>query len=128
MTASLLPPRCSVHYFTSPSVQLLVKSGRSSPDDVSFASLPQVEPTSITEDNPWGKRTEEDEAVFNKGLYVMSNMYASPRVLVLQHKRMPPELEEQLEAFGGKPPENRPDLRPYAGEHCRSGWCAASIR
>ena len=55
---------------------------------IDFASLPQVDPTSITDDNPWGSRKTEDEDVFKKGLAVMSNVYASPRVLVLQHKRV----------------------------------------
>ena len=93
---------------------------------IDFASLPQVEPASVTAANPWGSRTPEDQAIFNKGLYVMPNMYASPRVLVLQQKRMPPDLEEELAAFGGRPPEDHSrDLRPYAGEHCRSGWCTS---
>ena len=94
---------------------------------IDFASLPQVEPSSVTDASPWGSRTEgDDEAIFKKGLAVMSNMYASPRVLVLQQTRMPPELEAELASFGGVPPDNHPrDLRPYAGEHCRSGWCTA---
>ena len=62
----------------------------------------------------------------------MSNMYASPRVLVLQQKRMPPELEEELVRYGGvaPAPEDHPrnlDLRPYAGERCRSGWCTSEM-
>ena len=92
---------------------------------IDFASLPQVEPDSITDDKPWGTRKKKDEEVFKKGLAVMSNMYASPRVLVLQHKRMPPNLEAELDKHGGVPPDDRPDLRPYAGEHCRSGWCTS---
>lgn len=83
-----------------------------------FASLPQHDP--ITGE----KRTDAENAIFKAGLSVMSNAYASPRVLVLQHRRIPPELAQELdEAFGGKPPADRADLIPYAGEHCRSGWC-----
>ena len=52
----------------------------------------------------------------------MSNVYASPRVLVLQQKRMPPLLERELyESCGGIAPEGRFDLIPYAGAKCRSG-------
>ena len=93
---------------------------------IDFASLPQVEPSTVTDSNPWGARTEgDDEAIFKKGLAVMSNMYASPRVLVLQQMRMPPDTEAELAGFGGKPPAHRPDLTPYTGEHCRSGWCTS---
>ena len=94
---------------------------------IDFASLPQVEPSTVTDSNPWGTRTEgDDEAIFKQGLAVMPNMYASPRVLVLQQTRMPADLEEELASFGGVPPDNHPrDLRPYAGEHCRSGWCTS---
>ena len=60
------------------------------------------------------------------GLGVMSCVYGSPRVLVLQHKRLPPDRERELnEAFGGVAPADRPDLIPYAGKHCRSGWCTS---
>ena len=93
---------------------------------IDFASLPQIEPSTVTDANPWGTRTEgDDEAIFKRGLAVMSNMYASPRVLVLQQMRMPPDAEAALAGFGGKPPAHRPDLTPYTGEHCRSGWCTS---
>ena len=34
-------------------------------------------------------RTADEQATFGRGLAVMGNAYASPRVLVLQHKRLP---------------------------------------
>eukprot|EP00966_Prymnesium_polylepis_P303182 7003100-Prymnesium_polylepis.1 len=61
--------------------------------------------------------------MFSKGFGVMSSVYASPRVVVLQHRRMPRERELALESFGGVAPKDRPDLIPYAGAECRSGWC-----
>ena len=84
-----------------------------------FAALPQHHP--ITGE----KRTTAENATFKAGLDVMSNVYASPRVLVLQHRRIPPAAERELNdvLFGGKPPTDRLDLIPYAGAHCRSGWC-----
>lgn len=85
---------------------------------IDFASLPQVDPAT-------GQRTDDDQAVFLNGLYVMSNMYASPRVLVLQLKKMPPEREAELSGLGGVAPADRSDLIPYAGAHCRSGWCTS---
>ena len=84
-----------------------------------FCALPQHDPVS------GAKRSEAENGVFKAGLAVMSNAYASPRVLVLQHRRIPPELAAELSAYGGKPPDERLDLIPYAGEHCRSGWCTS---
>lgn len=56
----------------------------------------------------------------------MTYVFSSPRVLVLQHRRILPHLERELnEDFGGKPPPDRLDLIPYAGAHCRSGWCTS---
>ena len=84
-----------------------------------FAALPQHDP--IT----GAKRADPEDRLFKKGLSVMSNAYASPRVLVLQHKRILPELEKELRTFGGNPPADRLDLIPYEGDHCRSGWCTS---
>lgn len=85
-----------------------------------FAAVPQHNP--VTGE----KRTEAEDKVFRGGLSVMTNAYSSPRVLVLQHKRIPEKLEEELNiTFKGKPPEDRLDLIPYSGEHCRSGWCTS---
>jgi hypothetical protein len=58
---------------------------------------------------------------------VMSNMYASPRVLVLQQKKVPKALEDELHRVseGGKLPADRLDLIPYAGRDVRSGWCTS---
>ena len=74
-------------------------------------------------------RTDEETTQFKGGLKVMSNAYASPRVLVLQQKKMQPELERELNEMiskGEVPPEDRrSDLIPYAGKHCRSGWCTS---
>jgi len=83
-----------------------------------FAALPQHNPKT-------GEiRSPEDQKFFTAGLKVMSNCYASPRVLVLQHRRIPLELEHELDnTHHGKPPANRLDLVPYAGKHSRSGWC-----
>ena len=84
---------------------------------IDFASLPQVDPD--------GRRTEDEQVAFDQGLKVMSNMYASPRVLVLQLKKMPPDKEAELRSLGGVAPADRPDLIPYAGAGCRSGWCTS---
>lgn len=85
-----------------------------------FAALPQHHP--VTGE----KRTEEENRIFKAGLGVMTNAYSSPDVLVLQHTRIPAELERELnQSFGGKPPPDRLDLIPYAGKHCRSGWCTS---
>ena len=85
-----------------------------------FAAVPQHNP--VTGE----KRTQAENDVFKPGLLVMSNAYASPRVLVLQHRRIPIELEQELyKDFDGKPPADRLDLIPYAGKHCRSGWCTS---
>jgi hypothetical protein len=46
-----------------------------------FASLPQKDAR--------GDRTEEETAIFRAGLNSMSAVYASPRVAVIQHKRLP---------------------------------------
>ena len=80
---------------------------------IDFASLPQV------------PRAEAEQATFLRGLGVMSNMYASPRVLVLQLRRMPPARQAELQSLGGVAPADRPDLIPYAGSGCRSGWCTS---
>ncbi|EOD19325.1 hypothetical protein EMIHUDRAFT_118001 [Emiliania huxleyi CCMP1516] len=83
-----------------------------------FAAIPQHDP--IT----GAKRTAAETDVFKKGLGVMSNAYASPRVLVLQHRRIPLHLERELNGiYDGAPPADRLDLIPYAGAKCRSGWC-----
>ncbi|EOD29606.1 hypothetical protein EMIHUDRAFT_113645 [Emiliania huxleyi CCMP1516] len=83
-----------------------------------FAAIPQHDP--IT----GAKRTAAETDLFKKGLGVMSNAYASPRVLVLQHRRIPLHLERELnEIYDGAPPADRLDLIPYAGAKCRSGWC-----
>lgn len=84
-----------------------------------FCAVPQHDP--IT----GAKRSDAQTATFKAGLDVMSNAYASPRVLVLQHRRIPPALEAELHAYGGRPPAERLDLIPYAGAHCRSGWCTS---
>ena len=85
-----------------------------------FAAIPQHNP--LTGE----KRTEAETGVFVAGLGVMTNVYSSPRVLVLQHRRIPPHLEQELDSdFGGKPPSDRLDLIPYAGKYCRSGWCTS---
>ncbi|EOD11539.1 hypothetical protein EMIHUDRAFT_214352 [Emiliania huxleyi CCMP1516] len=85
-----------------------------------FAAIPQHDP--IT----GAKRTAAETDVFKKGLGVMSNAYASPRVLVLQHRRIPHHLERELnEIYDGAPPDDRLDLIPYAGAKCRSGWCTS---
>jgi len=84
-----------------------------------FCSVPQHHP--ITGE----KRNEAETSIFRSGLSVMTNAYASPRVLVLQHRRILPELELELESFGGKPPIDRLDLIPYEGRYCRSGWCTS---
>ena len=55
-----------------------------------FCAIPQHDP--IT----GAKRSEDETVRFKAGLGVMSNAYASPRVLVLQHRRIPPELEREL--------------------------------
>ena len=66
--------------------------------------------------------------MFKAGLGVMSNAYSSPRVLVLQQKKMPAALmdERRTVSGGGKRlPADRLDLIPYAGQDCRSGWCTS---
>ena len=83
-----------------------------------FASLPQKDPVTGAE------RDDEDAKRFAAGLKVMNSAYASPRVLVLQQKRLPPEREGELrQDFGGCAPADRPDRIPYAGKESRSGWC-----
>ena len=42
---------------------------------------------------------------------------------MLQHRRLPADRERELAAMGGVAPVDRPDLIPYAGDACRSGWC-----
>lgn len=85
-----------------------------------FAAVPQHDP--IT----GARRTEAENQTFKQGLGVMSNVYASPRVLVLQQKRMPAALERELHnTYCGAPPADRVDLVPYAGARCRSGWCTS---
>jgi len=85
-----------------------------------FCALPQHDP--ITGE----KRTAAENDVFKAGLGVMTNAYSSPRVLVLQHRRIPEQLERELySGHGGQPPADRPDLIPYAGKYCRSGWCTS---
>ena len=86
---------------------------------IDFASLPQKDPAT------GALRSEEEQETFRAGLGVMANVYASPRVLVLQHKRLPTAKEQELTQHGGVAPDDRPDLIPYAGEHCRSGWCTS---
>lgn len=63
-----------------------------------FVSLPQKDSD--------GLRSEDDKQKFEKGLSAMSKVYASPRITVLQHKKLP------LLADGTDP-------RRYD----RSGWC-----
>lgn len=65
---------------------------------IDFCALPQRTATV--------ERTDEETATFKFGLKVMSNMYASPRVKVFQHKQLPPALVEA-------------GVTPYD----RSGWC-----
>ena len=85
---------------------------------IDFASLPQKDPVTDAE------RGDEDRVKFSAGLKVMNSAYSSPRVLVLQHKRLPPERERELYGvFGGVAPADRPDLIPYEGRGSRSGWC-----
>jgi len=85
-----------------------------------FAALPQHDPLT------GAKRSDAETARFKAGLGVMSNAYASPRVLVLQQRRIPLELERELhDVYGGAPPAERLDLIPYAGAKCRSGWCTS---
>ena len=59
-----------------------------------FCALPQHDPVS------GAKRSEAENGVFKAGLAVMSNAYASPRVLVLQHRRIPPELAAEVDPRG----------------------------
>ena len=68
-------------------------------------------------------RTADETALFKAGLKVMSNVYASPRVLVLQQKQTPKKLIDERRSYGGQLPEIRLDLIPYAGRDLRSGWC-----
>jgi hypothetical protein len=63
---------------------------------IDFASLPQKD--------AHGERTEEEKAIFNAGLESMAAMYASPRVAVIQHKKLPGDKVR----------------RPYD----KSGWCS----
>ena len=39
---------------------------------IDFASLPQIEPMSVSKQNPWGSRSKDDEDTFKKGLAVVS--------------------------------------------------------
>ena len=55
-----------------------------------FAALPQKDPVTGAE------RSDADRTKFVGGLGVMQNIYASPRVLVLQQKRLPAEREHEL--------------------------------
>lgn len=117
--------------------------GRHTAIMIDFACIPQIDPETVNkeidpetgkETCPFGKRTDpEDQMKFNAAMAVMSNMYASPRVLILQQKRMPEKLEEELYLkYNGDPPDPKDhpdglDLRPYAGKHCRSGWCTSEL-
>ena len=95
---------------------------------IDFAALPQKDPLLFEQGREAyeASRSAAENGVFKAGLYVMSNLYASPRVLVLQQKRMPPELERELyDVYGGMAPNDRIDLIPYAGAKCRSGWCTS---
>jgi hypothetical protein len=113
------PERFHLHY-----VLVYFRGGRHAQTHpalmIDFVSLPQKDPTTGAE------RSAEEAKIFSLGLGCMSNVYASPRVLILQQKRLPSVLERELnDDFDGVAPDDRPDLIPYSGDKCRSGWCTS---
>ena len=105
---------------------------------IDFACLPQGDPS-----KRFAYVEEDAKACFDRAFAVNFNLYASPRVLVLQLKSMPDDMKEMLKKHGGSippwPKEEAPfeldlepfpqviDLKPYAGAACRSGWCTSEI-
>ena len=82
-----------------------------------FASLPQKDAD--------GYRSDEDERVFKSGLRCMASVYASPRVLVLQHRMLPEGAKDgdgmDLVPYGGVDAPPLPERSTAPGT--RSGWC-----
>jgi len=83
-----------------------------------WASLPQKDPST-------GERTPEEATTFQAGLEVMASLYATPRSITLQHKRLPADARDHLGSemvpYGGL---NAPPLAADSTAPARrSGWC-----
>ena len=78
---------------------------RAAPGESSTIKALFMDYLSCTQKDSQGQRTASEKDVFDKGLNIMGSLYASPRILVVQHKRLPAGFD------------------PTQPTYDQSGWC-----